>query len=487
MIRVSEHPQKRFNISNKFALYQKQLNSNKHGKNSTDHAFEHIDNEYNAYIVQLKKQLDDFQRQYDEEQASENPDVSKIETLNIAIEKQLIKINDLENLSKSSLHNKSLDIQNVKYAAKTIRLGFLYKIDQFWMKSLIVLVLGAIVSVCVWLLVQYTGVYTAGISGIIQGIAKITKIKIEELGESYINLSNLIYNALFWGLYFVINIPLVIFAYFKIGKQFAILSAIYIAVSQGVGFGLGFINNGQGIFVFTNMNPNIVVSSNFIEGVQMLPWNMGEGLVFGIFVYATVYAAISGFMFSALYILGSSTGGTDFIGFYYSKVRNKSIGNMLTIFNIVSLFIGVTLGSFVCWILKAVNNENIILNGTTILEAFFSPNLVASIAGAILAGVIYNYYFPRNKVIKVQIYSAHASEIAIALTASDWNYKLLLTKDRDNVLSNQDINHSLETICFYIDIPALISTIRSIDTEGLITIYSTFGFDGELPTSSYEK
>jgi len=54
-------------------------------------------------------------------------------------------------------------------------------------------------------------------------------------------------------------------------------------------------------------------------------------------------------------------------------------------------------------------------------------------------------------------------------------------------LSNQDINHSLETICFYIDIPALISTIRSIDTEGLITIYSTFGFDGELPTSSYEK
>ena len=140
-----------------------------------------------------------------------------------------------------------------------------------------------------------------------------------------------------------------------------------------------------------------------------------------------------------------------------------------------------------CWILKAVNNENIILNETTILEAFFSPNLVASIAGAILAGVIYNYYFPRNKVIKVQIYSTHASEIAIALTASDWNYKLLLTKDRDNVLSNQDINHSLETICFYIDIPALISTIRSIDTEGLITIYSTFGFDGELPTSSYEK
>lgn len=489
MIKVTEHPKKRFNISSKFALYQKQLNNIKRGTKTNDHVFGHIDSEYNIYIDRLKAQLEELRKQYDDEISQDKPDHQKLQLLNLDIEKQIAKITDLENLTKNSLHNKPVEVQNVRYSAKTIRLGFLYEIDQLWVKLLIIVALGVIASVSVWLLVQYTGIYTSGVSGIIQGLAKITKIKISELGGKYVELSNDIYNAMFWGLYFFINIPLIIFAYFKIGKQFALLSAVYIAVSQGVGFGLGFINGGQGIFIFTNMTPNsslIQSTPYFISGVQMLPWNVNQGLVFGIFVYAVVYAGVAGFIFSALYILGSSTGGTDFIGFYYSKIKNRSIGNILTIFNVTSLMIGATLGSFTCWIMKAVYIDTITLDITSVLEALFSPNLVASIVGAVLAGVIYNYYFPRNKVIKVQIYSEKASEIAIALTAADWNYKLLWTQE-DNVLSNQSINHSLETICFYIDIPILISTIRSIDTEGLITIYSTFGFDGELPTSSYEK
>ncbi|MBR2651279.1 hypothetical protein IKE96_00585 [bacterium] len=53
-------------------------------------------------------------------------------------------------------------------------------------------------------------------------------------------------------------------------------------------------------------------------------------------------------MVSCIYILGASSGGTDFMGFYYSKIKNKSIGNLLTIFNVISLVIGVILGSFVC-------------------------------------------------------------------------------------------------------------------------------------------
>ncbi|MBR2857705.1 hypothetical protein IKE96_00580 [bacterium] len=102
---------------------------------------------------------------------------------------------------------------------------------------------------------------------------------------------------------------------------------------------------------------------------------------------------------------------------------------------------------------------------------------------------MYNFYFPRNKVIKVQIYSEKTAEIRQSLLASDWNYKLVMTHSNEEVLNylSESKNLSLETICFYIDIPTLISTIRSIDNECLITIFATFGFDGELPTSSYEK
>lgn len=493
MIKITEHPKKRFNISNKFALYQKQLNKQKHGK--TDHVFSHVDNEYNIYINKLKQDLEKLQKEYSLLEESSTPEVKLLDELKKEIEYQQSNLDEILKLSDKSMHDETVSIQNVKYMAKTIRLGFLYKIDNLWTKIGIVAILGVIVSISIWLLVQYTGIYTPGLSGIIQGIAKIVKLKIEEMGADYVDLSNIIYNVLFWSLYFVINIPLIIFAYFKIGKRFAILSAIYIAVGQLVGFGLGFINDGQGIFIFSKMNPNLItgafVPNEYINGVQMLPWNTGQGIIVGLFIYATVSSLIFGLVYSAIYILGASTGGTDFIGFYYSKIKSKSIGNLLTTFNLISLVVGATLGSFVCWMLKAQTAEfssKINLNDpSTILGALFSPNLVASVLGAVISGILYDYYFPRNKVIKVQIYSEKVSEIAMSLNASNWNYKLMLTQPKEDVLLEKQANFSLETICLYIDIPLLISTIRSIDNEGLITIYSTFGFDGELPTSSYER
>lgn len=480
MIKISEHPKKRFNITNKFNFYQKEINK---GHNLKD-SFNDFDKKYDSYINSVKNEILSLENKYNK--LLENKESSiKLDNIVKEIDDKNKYLDDLESLKKKNLHNESVNIQNVKYSAKTIRLGFLYKIDNFFWRIAIVILIGIIVSVAVWLFVQYTGIYTPGFSGIIQGLAKIAKIKIEEYNQS---LANIIYNAMFWCLYLLLNIPLIIFSYFKIGKRFAILSGIYISVSQLVGFCLGLINNGNPIFIFTNMS-SLSSSSLYIPGVQMLPWNTSEGLVIGLFVYSLVYSIINGFVVSCVYILGSSSGGTDFIGFYYSKIKNKSIGNLLTIFNVISLVIGVILGSFVCWLIKSPTQENLELNPTNILEALFSPNLIASVLGTIISGLMYNYYFPRNKVIKVQIYSDKTSEIRQSLLATDWNYKLVISQSNQEVLNylGENINNSLETICFYIDIPTLISTIRSIDNECLITIFATFGFDGELPTSSYEK
>lgn len=300
MIIVSDHPKKRFDIANKFALYQKQIKS-KHGKN-IDHVFNHLDNEYETYIANLKTKLATLQHQYDELKDEDKKDVN-LDELAQQILTITNQITDLESKHLSSLHNTTVSMQNVKYEAKTIRLGSLYKIDKLWIKMSVVAMLGIVVACAVWLLVQYTGVYTSGVSGLIQGIAKIVKIKIEDMGSDYANLANTVYNALFWGLYFFINIPLIIFAYFKVNKQFAILSATYLLFAQGVGYGLGFINNGSGIYIFTNMAPSasLVANSNYIQGVQMLPWNINEGLVFGLFTYSLVYSAIAGMVLGRIW------------------------------------------------------------------------------------------------------------------------------------------------------------------------------------------
>lgn len=491
MIRVSEHPKKRFNISNKFDLYQKQLNKKKHDKN---HVFSTININYDKYIEKLKSNLDTLKKQYDDLLKDNDINSEELIQLKEKIEKEDKTLQEFLITSNKNFHDDTVNIQNVKYAAKTIKLGFLYKINKLWIKILLTSLFGIFGSIATWLFVQYTGVYTAGLSGVIQGLSKITKLSIEQMGSDFYELSNLIYNLMFWVLYFIINLPLLIFAYFKVGKQFAILTTVYIAIGQIVGFGLGFINDSQGIFIFTKMNPEVLNSLNlpneYIPGVQFLPWNTDQGIVFGLFIYSMANAIVNGICYSSIYILGASTGGNDIIGFYYSKVKNKSIGNLLTIFNVISLLVGVTIGSFFCWLIKAGTPEyasKINFDITTILSTLFSPNLIASILGSIVSGILFNYYFPRNKVIKVQIYSEKASEIALTLISSNWNYSLLLSNNKDDILNSQNSKLSLETICLYINIPTLISTIRSIDSEGLITIYSTFGFDGELPTSSYER
>ncbi len=481
MIRLNEQSKKRFRIEEKINLQ----NKDQHKKSNKIWLDNFVNKNDELNLAKIVEELEKLQAEYNliNKSDDDKEKVNKLIQLENEIDLKKVQIKQANHLSELNIKT-----QNIKYSAKTIRLGWLYKIDKLWAKILLVCLFGTIVSVTTWLFVQYTGVYTPGISGIIQGIAKITRIQISNTGNSA--LANIIYNIIFWGLYVLINIPLIIFSYYKIGKNFAILTLFFIISSQLVGFALGFINGGNGVFILTNMtNPTGTQNiPGYVPGVQMLPWESTNGLVFGLFIYALIASITSGIIYSMIYILGSSTGGTDIIGFYYSKIKNKSIANLLTIFNVTSLAIGVTLGSFVCWILEyqRLHNE---INTRLAIEAFFSPNLIASIIGSVISGLLYNYYFPRNKVVKVQIYSEKINEIAISLKSSEWNYKIAINSSDNSALNNESSSsyRSLETVCFYIDIQILISIMRSIDTQGLITIYSTFGFDGELPTSSYER
>lgn len=488
MIQTSDKPKKRFNIERNLNKY---LNAGKASGKIVTSASQTV-KPYQGVVLNInylqeiddaKVKLENLENEF-QKTLNDSPELTdKIADLNIKITSLKNYLDELQKLQKRSLNATSVQIQNVKYSAKTIRMGAIYKISKLWQKYLLVAAIGCVASVIVWLLVQYTGVYSAGLSGIIQGLAKIVKIQLDNANLEHIAM--VVYNAMFWGLYFVINIPLLIFAYFKIGKHFALMTIVYIAFSQLVGFGLGFVNNGHGIFIFGNMNPdNLKDTLLYIPGVQMIPWNAGKGIIPSIFVYAVIYALISGIDNSIIYILGASTGGTDVFGFYYAKVKNKQIGTLLTYFNVASLVIGVTLGSFVCWIIQASPEQK---NATAILEAFFSPNLIASIMASILSGLIYNYFFPKTKIVKVQVYSQKAQEVAFFLIERDWNYKIIISQTNVDSLGGSSANKSLETVCSYINLPTLISNIREVDKDGLITIYSTFGVDGELPTTTYEK
>ncbi|GAA5414659.1 YitT family protein [Ureaplasma ceti] len=482
MIITSDRPKKRFNIERNFSRYL-QNKSVLTGNYNNQHTSVVSTTNYTEEINQAKEKLELLEQEFNET-INKTPElITKIKILEDKIVAIKTYLEELNKLHKKSANTTSVKIQNVKYSAKTIRMGAVYKINKLWQKYLLTALIGAVASVIVWLLVQYTGVYSPGVSGIIQGLAKIIKIVLTNAGQT--KLAMILYNAIFWGLYFVLNIPLLIFGYFKIGKQFALLTIVYIAFAQLVGLGLGFVNNGHGIFVFGDMSDlSSETSPLYVQGVQLIPWNSGKGIIPSLFIYAVVFALIGGINNSVIYILGSSTGGTDVFGFYYAKVKNKSIGTLLTYFNVASIILGVTLGSFVCWLINSTPEQR---TTNAVVEAFFSPNLVASLLSSVLAGLIYNYFFPKNKIVKVQIYSKKAQEVAFFLIERDWQYKILISQSATDSLGGSFTNKSLETVCSYLNLPTLISNIREIDKEGLVTIYSIFGVDGELPTTTYEK
>jgi uncharacterized membrane-anchored protein YitT (DUF2179 family) len=106
------------------------------------------------------------------------------------------------------------------------------------MKYLIAIVLGLVMSIATVILVEVTGLYTGGFGACFQGVARLVYASMmkHSTGAHAEYIAQVVYNALFWGLYVCLNVPLTIFAYKKINKSFAKISITYLLVLQGMGF-----------------------------------------------------------------------------------------------------------------------------------------------------------------------------------------------------------------------------------------------------------
>jgi uncharacterized membrane-anchored protein YitT (DUF2179 family) len=93
-------------------------------------------------------------------------------------------------------------------------------------------------SIATVLLVEVTGLYTGGFAACLQGIARLvyTAMMKHASGDNAELVANYVFNGLFWGLYLLLNVPLTIFAFKKIGKSFAGLSLTYLVTLQLLGF-----------------------------------------------------------------------------------------------------------------------------------------------------------------------------------------------------------------------------------------------------------
>ncbi len=382
------------------------------------------------------------------------------------------------------------DGETVRFHSTIVKFSQLYKTQNKWIRYLLAVSMGIVAGIFALFFIQNTGLYQPGLGGALQGVARLVQTEMLESGSAA-GISETVYNVLFWGLYLIANIPLCIFAYYKINKQFAYLTILFIIGAQVTGFLLSMIPNideqvmlGQcdlSLFKGTwNENNGMPKPEwNYIEqhydvlirnNIQMLDWGnpAQAAMVPQMFLYVVMGAIGFALPVSLLYIVGGSSGGADIVSFYYAKKKNKPVGNILTYLNVVTLIIGILLGSFIP--AGMINGKYFAAN------YLFSPNMMCSLLLSALMGIIFNFYFPKHKTVKVQIYSTKVMEIRDNLMALKYNHALTINNSIGGYSLKE--NKNFYTICMFVELPELIYAIRKIDKDCLIVTTRVIGLDG---------
>ena len=216
---------------------------------------------------------------------------------------------------------------------------------------------------------------TGGVSGIAQMIALVVEL-VTGSAEARIIIQSIGYT--------VLNIPLLIFSWFKIGKRFTIFTLINVVLSSVF------------ISVFSTTGVAKQVAS------FTLPDNNGDNvLVLNSVIVRVLFAGVCTGLSSALaYTGGISCGGIDIISFYLGARRSTQVGRYNIIIN---AFIVLTYA-----LLRTID--------TNITYVYALYSLIFSAIYLMETGMIIDAINLRNKKVSLQIITnkEHMPEIIIA-------------------------------------------------------------------------
>ncbi|MDQ0514190.1 uncharacterized membrane-anchored protein YitT (DUF2179 family) [Mycoplasmoides fastidiosum] len=354
--------------------------------------------------------------------------------------------------------------------------GNFYTITTRWKRYLISIAASILIAFLAWLFLQFTGVYSSGLSSFSQGLSRLTTVLMIRADANNAANARLVGNVLFWLTFIILNIPLAVFSYFKVGKNFTKMTVISFVIGDLFGLGLGFIPDSEKIvLIFGDSLSSFQPLRD--QGVQILFWKFEPEAgvhdlihIIPLVFYTVIGSILIPIAYSLIYIVGSSTGGTDFISYYYSIKKHKPLGTILVLFNIVSLFIGTFLGSYLSASLININpaDDPHGIYHPWGLELLLSPNLIVSAIGAAVSGMIINIIFPKSKMAKLKIYSSNSQEIVDSLLSGDYTHSFTFHKSVGAFSGKEST--TAETICQYIEIPQIMKKIAEIDKNALISV-----------------
>lgn len=360
----------------------------------------------------------------------------------------------------------SANFEKKFFKSSTLRLSKIYSITSQRQKYLMVILIGMIIGFLTLIFLKNTGLYSMGVTAITQGVSRIitSAMVLNKVDKEVVNIVS---EFTFWFFILFVNAPLLFFAKKYIGNQFTFLTLAYLLTSAIFPFSISFIPGIQNILLFGNIKSDVFTN---LQNITLLTWDaLDSGKVISLFFYSLAFPFTSVMLYTIVYALGGSTGGSDIVSIYYLKIKLKSLGKILIIINFFCVIIGSFIGSYLSIGLleKNWNYQN-----------FFSPNLVCSIINFSIFGFLLQILYPRFRMSSIKVFGQNIEKINEHLDSINCIHSRTISKAIGSYSKKEQ--YILEMYITIIELGPIIKEIRKIDENAFIVINKNIEIDGNL-------
>ncbi len=360
----------------------------------------------------------------------------------------------------------SANFEKKFFKSSTLRLSKIYSITSQRQKYLMVILIGMIIGFLTLIFLKNTGLYSMGVTALTQGLSRIitSAMVLNNVNKEVVNIVS---EFTFWFFILFVNAPLLFFAKKYIGNQFTFLTLAYLLTSAIFPFSISFIPGIQDILLFGNIKSDVFTN---LQNITLLTWDkLDSGKVISLFFYSLAFPFTSVMLYTIVYALGGSTGGSDIVSIYYLKIKLKSLGKILIIINFFCVIIGSFIGSYLSIGLleKDWNYQN-----------FFSPNLVCSIINFSIFGFLLQILYPRFRMSSIKVFGQNIEKINEHLDSIDCIHSRTISKAMGSYSKKEQ--YILEMYITIIELGPIIKEIRKIDENAFIVINKNIEIDGNL-------
>ncbi|MGL5640581.1 MAG: DUF2179 domain-containing protein [Mycoplasmoidaceae bacterium] len=353
------------------------------------------------------------------------------------------------------------------FKSSTLRLSKIYSITSKRQKYIMVILIGMMIGFLTLIFLKNTGLYSMGVTAITQGLSRIIT-SIMFLNKVDENVVNIVSDLTFWFFILIVNSPLLFFAKKHIGNQFTFLTLAYLLTSSIFPFLISLIPGIQNVLLFGDIKS--VELTNLPPNITLLTWgSLDSGKVISLFFYSLAFPFLSVLLYTIVYAIGGSTGGSDIISIYYLKIKLKSLGQILIVINFFCVITGSFIGSYV-----SIG----ILENDWHYQNFFSPNLVCSIINFSIFGFLLQVLYPRFRMSSIKVFGKNIEKINEHLDSINCIHSRTISKAIGSYSKKEQ--YILEMYITIIELGPIIKEIRKIDNNAFIVINKNIEIDGNL-------